>query len=62
MRFASDEALGLPALNLDAGADLAGDTATIDARMNAGTTPLLTVSGRAPLNAQGAYDLKMSVS
>ena len=59
MRFASDEALGLPALNLDAGADLAGDTATIDARMNAGTTPLLTVSGRAPLNAQGAYDLKM---
>ena len=59
VRFASDGALGLPALNLDAGADLAGDTATIDARLNAGTAPLITVSGRVPLNAQGAYDLKM---
>jgi translocation and assembly module TamB len=60
VRFASDQAMGLPALDLNAGAELAGDNATVEVRLNAGTTPLLTVTGTAPLNAAGVYDLKIA--
>jgi translocation and assembly module TamB len=59
LRSASDEALGLPALDATAQAKLAGDSTSIDVRLSAGTDSLLTVTGTAPLNADGAFDLKM---
>jgi translocation and assembly module TamB len=59
LRSASDEALGLPALDAAAVAKLAGDSTSIDVRLSAGSDSLLTVTGTAPLNAAGAFDLKM---
>lgn len=58
-RFSTDEALGLPALDLNAGAELNGDAATLDVRLNAGSASLLTVTGDAPLDANGSYTLKI---
>ncbi|HEY3851219.1 MAG TPA: hypothetical protein VGL87_09630, partial [Steroidobacteraceae bacterium] len=46
IRFASDQALGLPALNLTAGADLAGDTASLDVRLSAGKASLFRMTGK----------------
>ncbi|MGD0504892.1 MAG: translocation/assembly module TamB domain-containing protein [Steroidobacteraceae bacterium] len=60
IRFASDEALGLPALNLTANADLAGDTASLDVRLSAGKASLFTMTGKTPLDAAGEYDLKLN--
>jgi translocation and assembly module TamB len=59
LRSASDEALGLPPLDATAQAKLAGDSTSIDVRLSAGSDSLLTVTGTAPLNADGAFDLKM---
>lgn len=58
-RFSSDETLGFPALDLNAGAELKGDAATLDVRLNSGNTPLLRVTGDAPLDPQGVYSLKV---
>jgi translocation and assembly module TamB len=60
IRFASDQALGLPAVNLTVGADLAGDTASLDIRLSAGNASLFTMTGKTPLNPGGAYDLKLN--
>jgi translocation and assembly module TamB len=60
IRFASDQALGLPALNLTVGADLAGDTASLDIRLSAGKASLFTMTGKTPLNPDGIYDLKLN--
>lgn len=60
IRFASDQALGLPALNLTANADLAGDTASLDIRLSAGKSSLFTMTGKTPLDAGGEYDLKLN--
>ncbi len=60
VRMADDAALGLPPLNLHATAQLKGDTAEVDARMAAGAASQLSVTGRAPLAAQGALELKIS--
>jgi translocation and assembly module TamB len=62
MRMADDAALGLPSLDLHATAQLAADTADIDAGLVAGTASRLSVTGRAPLAADGALDLKISGS
>jgi translocation and assembly module TamB len=59
LRSALDEAVGLPALDVDAGADLNGDTAAIDVRLSAGSASSVNVTGTAPLNAAGTFDLKM---
>jgi translocation and assembly module TamB len=59
---ADSAALGLPSLDLHATAELAADTATIDAGLVAGTASRLSVTGRAPLAADGALDLKISGS
>jgi len=60
IRFASDEALGLPPLNLSANADLAGDTAALDVRLSAGKASLFSMTGNTPLDAAGEYDLKLN--
>jgi translocation and assembly module TamB len=60
IRFASDQALGLPALNLAAHADLAGDTAALDVHLSAGKSSLFTMTGNTPLNPEGKYDLKLN--
>jgi translocation and assembly module TamB len=57
---ADSAALGLPSLDVHATAELAADTATIDAGLVAGTASRLSVTGRAPLAADGALDLKIS--
>jgi len=57
---ADDAALGLPSLDLQATAKLTGDTAEIDARLMAGTASKFKVAGKAPLNADGELDLKIS--
>jgi translocation and assembly module TamB len=59
LSFADDAAFGLPALDLNATAQLAGDTANIDARLVAGSESSLSVVGRVPLAATGAWDFKI---
>ena len=59
VRFADDAATGLPATNLHAEAQLTGAAASISGALTAGATSKITVSGTAPLNANGAYDLKI---
>ncbi len=59
MQLADDAALGLPALDLEASAKLQGNTAEIDARLLAGSQSKLTVTGHAPLAADGELDLKI---
>jgi translocation and assembly module TamB len=54
-----DEAAALPVMEVRASAELAGDTAALDAHLTAGDTPLLAVTGTAPLNAAGAFALKI---
>ena len=58
-RFAADEAVGLPALDLNAGAELKGDSAAIEVTLNAGSDPLFRVWGDVPLDPAGVYDLKV---
>jgi translocation and assembly module TamB len=60
LALADDAALGLPSLDIHATAQLAADTADIDAGLVAGTASRLSVTGRAPLAADGALDLKIS--
>ena len=60
VRGANDAARGLPALDLHADADLMGDTARVDARLTAGSASHLALSGHAPINADGALDLKLA--
>jgi translocation and assembly module TamB len=58
-RFAADEAVGLPAIDLNAAAELNGNSAALDVKLNAGSEPLLSVRGDVPLDAAGVYDLKV---
>jgi translocation and assembly module TamB len=60
VRFADDAALGLPAANLNAEAQLSGNTADLNARLDAGPGSQLNVTGRAPLDLDGALDLKIA--
>jgi translocation and assembly module TamB len=59
MRMANEAALGLPAVDLKATADLMGDTADIDARLSAGAASQLNVIGRVALATEGTEDLKI---
>jgi translocation and assembly module TamB len=58
VRFADDAALGLPAADFTADAQLMGSTAEVNARLVAGAGSELTVSGRAPVSLDGDLDLK----
>jgi translocation and assembly module TamB len=62
LALADDAAFGLPSLDLKATAQLTGDTADIDAQLVAGTASNLSVTGKAPLAANGALNLKISGS
>jgi translocation and assembly module TamB len=62
IRMGDDAAFGLPPLDLQATAQLTGNTADIDAHLVAGTTSRLSVVGRVPIAAAGALDLKISGS
>ena len=62
MRMADDAAFGLPPVDLQASAQLTGDTADLDVRLTAGTASRLNVTGRVPLAAEGALDLKIGGS
>jgi translocation and assembly module TamB len=58
IRSAADEAVGLPALDLNAGAELKGNSAAIDIKLDAGSKPLFSVIGDVPFDPAGVYDLK----
>jgi translocation and assembly module TamB len=59
LRFADDAATGLPAVQVHAKAQLADDTAALQATLDAGSGSQLTASGNVPLNPDGALDLKI---
>lgn len=59
LRFQADEALGLPPLDLNASAVLSADAAALDIKLNAGNASHVEITGDAPLNAGGAYNLKV---
>jgi len=60
LRAANDAARGLPATDIHAKAALEGNTADVDAKLSAGKASQLALSGRAPLAADGALDLKLA--
>jgi translocation and assembly module TamB len=60
LRAANDAALGLPMTDIRAGAQLMGNSADIDAKLTAGSASRLALTGRAPLTANGALDLKLT--
>ena len=59
IRFADDAATGLPPLALHATAELDGNNAMLNAKLDAGAASQFTASGTAPLNAGGALNLKL---
>jgi translocation and assembly module TamB len=59
LKFADDAAVGLPPVEMHARAQLSDDTATVDAKLDAGSASQLTASGSVPLKAGGALDLKI---
>ncbi|MDD5123500.1 translocation/assembly module TamB domain-containing protein, partial [Methylovulum sp.] len=58
MRLLSGNGDALPAAQFDATAELDGSNAQIQAKLKAGENAELTLSGLAPLNADGLFDLK----
>ncbi len=60
VRAANDAARGLPGTDLHATAQLKGNTADVDAKLSAGKASQLSLTGRAPLAADGALDLKLA--
>ncbi len=59
LRFQTDEALGLPALDLTAAAVLSADSAALDIKLNAGSASHLTITGDTPLDPAGSYNLNV---
>lgn len=60
LRAANDAARGLPLTDVRADAALEGNTANVDVRLAAGKASQLAMTGRAPLSAAGALDLKLA--
>jgi translocation and assembly module TamB len=60
IRGANDAARGLPALDIHADAQLMANTTKVDAKLTAGSASHLTLTGNAPLAADGALDLKLA--
>ena len=59
VRGATDAARGLPAVNLLADAQLMQNTAQVNAKLTAGNASHITLTGDAPLAADGALNLKL---
>ncbi|HVO47308.1 MAG TPA: translocation/assembly module TamB domain-containing protein [Steroidobacteraceae bacterium] len=62
LRAANDAARGLPATDIHVSAQLMGNTAAVDGKLNAGSASRLALAGQAPLAADGALDLKLTGS
>ena len=60
MRSAANAANGLPATDFHLVTQLMGNTADIDAKLNAGKASQITLKGRAPLAQDGALDLALA--
>src|SRR5581483_2984898 len=60
LRAASEVAGGLPATDLHAHAQLKGNTSEVNVKLAAGSASQLALTGRAPLAADGALDLKLT--
>jgi translocation and assembly module TamB len=60
MRSADNAALGLPASDLRADAQLMGNTALLDTTLDAGRASHLALQGHVPLASDGALDLKLA--
>jgi translocation and assembly module TamB len=58
LKLASDDAAGLPSVNLSAAVELAGSRAQLDGRVTARGETLLALTGEVPMEAAGSYDLK----
>ena len=56
----NDAARGLPAVDMHADAQLMENTAQVDAKLTAGSASHLSLTGKAPLAADGALDLKLA--
>jgi translocation and assembly module TamB len=59
LRASNDLAAGLPAVDFHADADLMETTAQINAKLSAGSTSHLALTGEAPIASTGALDLKL---
>jgi translocation and assembly module TamB len=60
LRMADSAALGLPPAELSVTADLHGQTADIDARLDGGAASQLSAAGRIPIASDGTVDLKVA--
>jgi translocation and assembly module TamB len=60
IRFGDDAAIGLPPADLRVTAVLKGQTADINARLEAGSTSQLSAIGQAPIALNGPIDMKIS--
>ena len=60
LRLASSALRDLAAVDVQATAHLNGQTAQLDARVNAGRNSQLTLKGAAPLNTEGQLNLKLT--
>jgi translocation and assembly module TamB len=60
VRSASEDAAGMPAVDLHAAAELMRTTAVIDAKLSAGKASQIILSGKAPLSYEGAFNLKLN--
>lgn len=60
LQSADDAALGLPPANIHITAGLRGNTADIDARLDAGSASQLSAVGEAPLAADGQVNMKIN--
>jgi translocation and assembly module TamB len=59
VRAANHAALGMPAVDLRGDTQLMGESASVDAKLVAGSSSHLTLKGNAPLSAAGTLDLKL---
>jgi len=60
LQSADDAALGLPPANIHITAGLRGNTADVDARLDAGSASQLSAVGEAPLAVDGQVDMKIN--
>lgn len=59
LKLASAAAQGLPALNARASARLEGSSAVVQTQLEAGSSSRMQLTGRVPLNATGAFAMKI---